>query len=216
MIRAIIFDNDGVLVDSEPLHHRAEAATMRHYGAEIDEEDFKAYVGMSMARMLKDWIEKFQIKADIDEMIQFHESNLRKIFQEEVRPTPHVLQLVEYLRGKNYQMAVASSSSRGLVEVGLRKLGIFLLFDSILCGDEVTHLKPNPSIYLQTAKRLAVKPQDCLVIEDSNVGVRAAKAARMRCVGYRNASSGNQDLSQADVIISDFRDLIQNGNLFQL
>jgi HAD superfamily hydrolase (TIGR01509 family) len=215
MFQAVIFDNDGVLVDSEPLHHRAEAATMRHFGAEINADDFKAYVGLSMAKMLGDWIDKFKIKASIEEMIRFHEANLQNIFQEEVQPTPHVLPLVHHLRQKNYLLAVASSSTRALVELGLRKLGILSLFNSVLCGDEISHLKPDPSIYLKTADRLQVAPANCLVIEDSHVGVIAAKAAGMFCVGYRNANSGNQDLSLADLIISDFRDLTRNP-AFQL
>lgn len=210
MFQAVIFDNDGVLVDSEPLHHRAEAATLRHFGVELEEDFFKAYVGVSMRQMLADCIGKFRITAPIDAMIQFHEKNLLKIFQAEVTPTPHVLPLLDYLHAKNYRLAVASSSNRVLVEVGLRKLGILERFESILCGNEITHLKPNPEIYLTTAARIQVAPADCLVIEDSSVGVKAAKAAGMFCVGYRNENSGNQDLSPADRIITDFRELIRN------
>jgi HAD superfamily hydrolase (TIGR01509 family) len=104
-------------------------------------------------------------------------------------------------------LAVASSSHRRLVQYVLRKLEITRLFDLIISGEDVAHGKPDPEIFLMSAKRLKVRPAECLVVEDAKLGVEAAKEAGMKCLGYRNPHSGNQDLSKADIVTDDFSSL---------
>jgi beta-phosphoglucomutase-like phosphatase (HAD superfamily) len=89
----------------------------------------------------------------------------------------------------------------------LRKLKIEHLFDAVVCAEDITHSKPHPEIFLKAAERLREMPENCLVIEDSKLGVEAAKSAGMKCIGFRNPNSGNQDLSKADVIVDDFAKL---------
>jgi len=212
MIKAIIFDNDGVLVDSEPLHHAAEKETLASFGLEITQEDFLQYVGVSSKNMINDWIQKYGLNTTFEEISKIHDQNLIRRFEAHLQPMPGIMELLEYIKQKPLKLAVASSSSQELVKTGLDKLGIYELFETVVCGDQVEVAKPDPAIFLKTAQRLEVQPQKCLVIEDSHAGVTAAKAAGMVCIGYKNTHSGNQDLSKADYIITTF-DELKNSTL---
>lgn len=216
MIKGVIFDNDGVIVDSEPLHHLAEKKTMQPFGIDITKEEYKNYVGIGTRKMFGDWIQKYNLKLNPEDIIPHHEQNLIKIFQERVEPTPGVVNFILYLFQKNYSLAVASSSQRNLVHVGINKHNLMQYFQIIITGDDVTRLKPAPDVFLLAAQRLKISPTECLVIEDSSVGVQAAKAAGMFCAGYQNINSGDQDLSKADIIFQDFNELKQIGNQFAL
>jgi len=207
MIQAVIFDNDGVIVDSEPLHHLAEKQTMARYGVEITEDEFLKYVGIGTEQMFGDWIKKFQLTADPTEMIERHQRTIMQLFAEQVQPTPNVIPFIQQLTDKKYKLAVASSSQRALVEIGLRKYDLLKYFQAVVCADDVTNPKPDPELFLLAAEQLQVRPAECLVIEDSSAGIKAAKAAGMYCVGYLNAHSGQQDLSAADVVVSDFGEI---------
>jgi beta-phosphoglucomutase-like phosphatase (HAD superfamily) len=89
----------------------------------------------------------------------------------------------------------------------LRKLGITQLFDAIISAEDVKHSKPDPEIFLVSARRLNMSPAQCLVVEDAKLGVQAAKEAKMKCLGYKNPHSGEQDLSRADIVTDDFSSL---------
>jgi len=208
MIQAVIFDNDGVIVDSEPLHHLAEKQTMARYGVAITEDEFLKYVGIGTEQMFGDWIKKFQLTAaDPTEMIERHQGTLMQLFIEQVQPTPNVVPFIQQLANKQYKLAVASSSQRALVEIGLRKYDLLNYFQVVVCADDVTNPKPDPELFLRAAEQLQVSPAGCLVIEDSAAGIQAAKAAGMYCVGYLNAHSGRQDLSAADIVVGDFGEI---------
>ena len=215
MLKAIIFDNDGVLVDSEPLHHLAEQATVAQLGYEITEQDFMQYVGVSSKIMLTGWIEKFQLNITLEELGEIHEKNLMRQFKTNLQPTSGIIELLNNLKKQPLKLAVASSSTGKLVRTGLEKVGFYDHFETIVCGDEVEEAKPDPIIYLKTAGRLNVQPDECIVIEDSFPGVTAARAAGMFCIGYKNANSGDQDLSRANYIITHF-DELTNGKLKEI
>jgi HAD superfamily hydrolase (TIGR01509 family) len=102
------------------------------------------------------------------------------------------------------KLAVASSSHKRMIEYVLKKLEIIDFFDSIVGAEDIDRSKPDPEIFLMSAKRLNVKPEECIVVEDSKLGVEAAKKAGMKCLGYFNPSSGKQDLSKADFVADDF------------
>ena len=105
------------------------------------------------------------------------------------------------------QTAVASSTTKPIIEVILKKLKLYDLFNIIISGDEVENGKPAPDIFLQAAARLSVKPLECVVVEDSYNGVKAAKSAGMYCLGYHNPNSGCQNISDADKIINSFANI---------
>lgn len=215
MIKAIIFDNDGVLVDSEPLHHTAEKETMAKYGVDITEKDFMKYVGVSTEKMINDWIQEFNLNVTFDEIANLHQRNLIRQFKAHLQPTPGSLDFLCYLKNQALKLAVASSSSHALVKTGLNKLDIYNLFETVVTAEEVEEAKPHPAIFFEVAQRLGMQPAECLVIEDSYAGVTAAKAAGMLCIGYKNTHSGDQNLSEADYIITHF-DELKNGKLMEI
>ncbi|MBN1352467.1 HAD family phosphatase [candidate division KSB1 bacterium] len=212
MLEAIIFDNDGVLVDSEPLHHVAEIQTVAAYGYKLEPADFMRYVGVSTEIMLRDWIDQFNLDATVEELGERHQENLIHQFEANLLVMPGIPELLADLSGHSQKIAVASSSTRILVQTGLQKLGLWDYFDAIVCGDDVQRTKPDPMIYFEVARLLELPPAACIVIEDSFTGVTAAKAAGMCCIGYQSANSGQQDLSQADYLITRF-DELRNGKL---
>ena len=130
--------------------------------------------------------------------------------EEGATPIPGALELIErthQLRERGVKTAIASSSERKFINFIVQSLGIDGKFDTLESGDELPQSKPDPAIYLQTAAHLMVEPKECVVIEDTENGARAAKAAGMYCIGFRSPHSGQQDLSMCDEVVDDMSDI---------
>lgn len=204
MIKAVIFDMDGVVAETERIHIEAEMQTMSKYGIRISEDELHEYTGTTAKVMFTELIKKYGLNTTFDKMFDEKEKVLFKLLEEGVQPTKGVVDLLFKLKKMKKKLAIASSSHRRMIEYVLKKLEIADFFDSVVGAEDVTRSKPDPEIFLITARRLKVKPEECLVIEDSELGVKAAKKANMKCLGYINPSSGNQNLSKADSQIADF------------
>ena len=204
MIKAVIFDLDGVMVDSERVHIEAEKQTMLKYGVRISSEELRRYTGTTARFMFTELVEKYKLNTTFEKIFSEKEEILFKLMEKNVQPTKGIIELLEKLKRENIKLAIASSSHKRLITYVLEKLNIVDLFDSIVSSEDVIYGKPNPEIFLRAANELNVNPVECSVIEDSKLGVEAAKSAGMKCVGYRNPDSGNQDLSKADVVIDNF------------
>lgn len=202
MINAVIFDMDGVIVDSEPLHFKAEKITMEYYGNEISGEELSNYVGVANPEMWAELKKKYMLTATLDEILEKQFSFKRNLFRSnKLKPIDGISELLQKLRSRGIRIALASSSSRELIELLLDKLGIKASFEVIVSGEEVKHSKPAPDIFLKAAGKLGIEPAYCLVIEDAKHGIKAAKLAGMYCIGFCNPNSGNQDLSLADAVV---------------
>ncbi len=206
MIKAVIFDMDGVIIDSEPVYHRVEKKLFKRLGIKISEDEHYSFVGMSMDLIWENILEKNKLKLNKEELIKLHTDNMIGSFQneEKLTPLPNLVEFIEKLIDNNFKIALASSSSRILIDIILKKLEIKNFFEVIVSGEDVENGKPFPDIFLLTAKHLGCKLSECLVIEDSKNGVSAAKKANMKCIGFKNSNSGMQDLSAADMIIGNF------------
>jgi HAD superfamily hydrolase (TIGR01509 family) len=207
MIRAVIFDMDGVIVDSEPAHIEAEKQIMMQHGVEVTAEDLRPYTGTTAEFEFTDLISKHHLRTTPGQLINEKDVILFELLEKETQPTKGVIALIKDLKQHGLKLGIASSGRAKLVFYFLRKLKIEHLFDAVVCAEDITHSKPHPEIFLKAAERLREEPEKCLVIEDSKLGVEAAKSAGMRCIGFRNPNSGNQDLSKADVIVDDFAKL---------
>ena len=207
MIEAVIFDLDGVIVESENAHITAEKQTFLKYGVKISAEELHRYTGTTAKAMFTALIAKYRLTTTFEKMNNEKEKILFKLLEQETEPTKGVISLMQELKRRGIKLAVGSSSTRKLIDFVLKKLNITSLFDCIVAAEDVAHSKPDPEIFLKAAARLGTNPSQCLVIEDAALGVEAAKRAGMKCIGYRNPHSGNQDLSQADITISDFSKL---------
>jgi beta-phosphoglucomutase family hydrolase len=204
MIKAVLFDMDGVIAETEQVHIEAEKQTMLKYGVQITEEELHRYTGTTAKQTFTELIAKYKIDTTFQKIFNEKEKIMFKLLEKDADPVKGVIELLHKLKEEHVKLAVASSSHRRLVQYVLRKLEITELFDSIITAEDVSRGKPDPEIFLKSAKMLKMSPAECLVVEDAELGVEAAKSAGMKCLGYKNPHSGNQDLSKADIVTDDF------------
>jgi len=205
-MKAVIFDMDGVIIDSEPIHLEVDMQTMNDLGCNISAQELEKYVGTTNEYMFTDIKKNYNIGKSVEEIISYRAEIARnKIIQSNLEPIDGIIELLSDLKHKNIPAAIASSSPKDFIEVVISKFKLHDYFKYIVSGEEVENGKPFPDVYVETAKRLGICPADCIVIEDSKNGVLAAKAAKMKCIGFQNINSGNQDLSKADTIVNSIR-----------
>ncbi len=197
---AVIFDMDGVLIDSEPLYMEQERRSFARHGVTLNKNQLSRFVGTTQHHMWSAIKNEYALTESLDSlMTQHHQQLVHMMSSVPLSPMAGSQKLLDVLNKAGVPCAVASSSPRELVNIILHRTGLRTYFNNIVCGDDVKLSKPNPEIFLLAAKQLGILPEECLVIEDSCHGVTAAKAATMFCIGLINASSGRQDLSKADV-----------------
>ncbi|PQP81872.1 phosphatase [Paenibacillus sp. PCH8] len=208
-IQAVIFDMDGVLIDSEPIYFEIERSSFAHFGAMMTDEEHHSYVGVTLESMWQQVLDKHQLTTSMEDILAYHQHNVMKtmLAHPNLKAMPHVERWLSWLHEQHIPIAVASSSPRALIDLIMDKTGLGRYFELRMTGEEVALGKPAPDIFLVTAEMIGASPSNCLVIEDSRNGVQAAKSAGMRCIGYRNPGSGNQDLSKADLQISSYDEL---------
>lgn len=203
--QAVIFDMDGVLTDSEPLHVQAEKETFASCGVALKPSDLYRYMGRTPRILIQGIIEQYGLNIRADALYPRHSERLRELYRSRAEPIPGVLKFLRRCLRQGLKLGLASSSEMGLIRIVLEKLQLSDSFDAVTSGDEAGRVKPDPDIFLLTARRLNCPPERCAAIEDSGAGVRAAKAAGMFCVGFKGTNSPDQDLSPADLQVDDFR-----------
>ena len=200
-IQAIIFDLDGLMVDSEPLAKRAWSTLLAGYGHALDLGTTHALLGlrlMDSSRLIK---ERFNLPLSVEQIADRRADIFLKSLPGNLKPMPGLVELLNAVDSRGLTRAVATSSPSFYAPVALREVGVAGGFAAIITGDMVDRGKPDPDIYLEAANALAVCPTGCLALEDSPNGVKAAKAAGMRCVAVPNALSDRLDLSEADKVL---------------
>jgi HAD superfamily hydrolase (TIGR01509 family) len=204
-VQAVIFDMDGVIVDSEPYSMQALIDVLRHYGIDPTEDDLRRSYGRRVHDDFADYFCRYGVTADLNTAIAHKHARYYHLAAGQLKPFPGVMPLIQRLRDHGYRLALASSGDRVKVAFGMQALGLDATFDSVVCGDDVTHSKPEPEIYLMAARRLGISPAGCIAIEDAPAGVEAAKRAGMRCIAVTN-SVARQQLQGADLIVESLAD----------
>jgi HAD superfamily hydrolase (TIGR01509 family) len=205
----VLFDMDGVLVDSQPLHFQVDLGVLRRAGIANPPQ---ALVGGDAGTLTRERWQKLKARLNLPqsvaELCAWHAEIFRDTFgHADLRPVAGVPDLLMLLRANGVKTAVASSSSIALINLILDKLRIKEFFQVLVTGETMPRGKPAPDVFLRAAAELRRSPADCVVVEDSTQGVQAAKNAGMKCVGYRNPTSGEQDLSSANLIIDHFAEI---------
>ena len=210
-VKAVIFDMDGVLVDSEPFHIENEKRMFRKMGLNISDEEHAGYMGTATDVMWKEIIRRRNLNLDVAEMTELTIKEGLPFFYslERIAPSPGLVELLEKLKNKRIPMAVASSSDSETIRIILNKSGLMQYFQYTVSSSEVGKSKPAPDVFLHAAKLVGVQPQNCIVIEDSKNGIKAAKSAGMFCIAYSGANSGEQERSQADWQANHFSEIEQ-------
>ena len=205
----IIFDMDGVLLDSEPMHQEIIYETFQLEGIPFDKAYIQTLTGMSAFPMWEKVKRDAQRTESVEELMQFHRDYFFKRLPEMKVPlVPHVKEVLEKFKNEGKHLSLASSSGRKLIDIFTQQTNIAHYFEVIMSGDDVKYSKPNPEIFLKVAQWYGLPATQFTVIEDSTNGVKAAKSANMQCVGFQNLLSGGQDLSQADLLIHSMQELL--------
>ena len=211
MNQVVIFDLDGVIIDSEPIHFTLEKQMFRELNIDVSFSEHNSYVGTSLQNMWESIIRKHKVSYDPGELTRRKNEIYLKYLQEHhLHPIEGVTELIKDLHKNNFKLLIASSSDMKIIEIVLKKFQLVNFFKAMVSGTELTHSKPHPEIFLKAAKLAECETKKCVVIEDSENGVKAARAAGMKCVGFLNPNSGNQDLRKANIIIKSFRELDTN------
>jgi beta-phosphoglucomutase family hydrolase len=208
MMEAVIFDMDGVLIDSEPLHFEVDEMVLKLLQIDKGKHYLERFVGYTNPAMWKIIKEENQLEQSIEGLIEL-QMRIKLDFLEKNNfvAIDGVLELLNNIQAKKIPLAIASSSPRIFIEAVIEKIQIEKYFQIVVSGEEVPESKPAPDVFLKAAELLGVQPENCLVIEDSKSGTIAAKSAGMKCIGFQNPNSGNQDLSRADLIVKNFNDV---------
>jgi len=207
-IEAVVFDMDGVLVDSEPLHLEATRRLLAGYGVRYSQEENAEFFGFTDMELFAILRSRHGLSPATSELAQRGAEELIELIGREAAPLPGVPAVLEGLKRSGYRLALASSSTPQVIAAMLRALRVDGLFPTVVSSVEVGRGKPAPDVFLAAASRLGRPPSRCLVVEDFRNGVLAAKRAGMACVAVPCAATRHQDFAEADVVLDTLEDLV--------
>lgn len=210
MLKAVVYDVDGVLVDTEGLQYQIWLEVLRPFGKTIPKSEYiRDFAGKAREETASILV-KGGLDASPEELARLCHLAAAEFYRNrKLEPMPHVLESLEFFRSKGIALAVASSPRREEVEAKLKSAGLLEKFQIIATGSDVQRQKPHPDLYLFAARMLGYHPSECAAIEDTSSGVAAAKSAGMLCIAIPNEYSRNQDFSMADFVATDMKEALE-------
>ena len=206
---AVIFDMDGVLIDSQPLHYEIDMRVIRACGYPAELSTVTPYTGISNPDRWPQYKEALSLTQTTERLIEMAEETMRDVFQEaSLTAIEGIPALLQGLKALDIPTGVASSSSHELIQMVLDRTGIGLYFDKLISGEDVKVGKPNPDIYLRAASKVGLNPAQCIAIEDAPPGILAAKNAGFTCIAYKNPNTCGQVFTHADYVVEKYNECL--------
>lgn len=198
MIKAVLFDMDGVIIDSNHIHYDTWSEVLSEYGVKIDKKEFGMHLGESAYHFTEHFVKANNLKDPVDEILE-KILDVSRRDRDKVLLKDGVKEVLPKLR-KNYRIALATGANREWAEYVIKKFS--LDFDYIIGGNEVKRAKPNPEIFLRCALKLKALEKECVVIEDALLGMQAAKKAGMKVIAIPDEFTKYQDHTIADASLN--------------
>ncbi|MEF9476514.1 HAD family phosphatase [Chryseobacterium sp. 1B4] len=208
-LKAVLFDMDGVIVDTEPLHRKAYFKTFEELEIAVSEELYASFTGASTKRVSETLISVFNLDQTYETIAGIKRSYFKDYFynDDEFDLIPGVRKLIEHYHENGIKLILASSATMVTINMVFEKFGLEPYFSGKISGADLKESKPHPEVFLLAAEMVGEPVENCMVIEDSTNGILAAHRAKIFCAAYRSPHSKNQDYTLADTVVSDYEEL---------
>ena len=212
MLKAVIFDMDGVIIDSEPLHNKAYHDMFNEVGIQVSSTLYQSFTGQSTINICKHLCEHFNLNHTPETLVSIKRKYYKRFFESNSSLTliDGVLDLIKDYHSNGITLVLASSAAMTSINQIFDRFDLNKYFIAKFSGGDLKQSKPHPEIFIKAAKATGFSNTECMVIEDSTNGIKAAKAANIFCVGYDSFHSKNQDYTLADLVITDFKEIAFN------
>ncbi len=212
MVKAVLFDMDGVIIDTEPLHRKAYFKMFEDVGIQVSEALYTSFTGMATLPICEQLCDEFQLKREPKELVQIKRKHFKQLFQTDtsLQLLPGVLELIQDYVANGLTLVVASSASMENINRVFDRFDLNQYFKGKVSGADLAQSKPHPEIFEKAAVLAETPKEHCMVIEDATNGIKAAHAAGIYCVAYRSLHSTQQDYSLADKVIDSYSEIAFN------
>lgn len=209
MKNTVIFDMDGVIVDTEPLHKKAYYQHFKELNIEVDADLFSKFTGKSTRNVYQMIKDIFGIDTDVEDLIARKRNLFYSLFDKDpaLKLLDGVENLIKNLYSSGFQLILASSAANSTIERVFRRFDLFPFFSHLVSGEDFPESKPDPAIFIEAQRLSGNDKSNCVVIEDSTNGILAANAAEIFCIGYKSKNSKNQNYKTANLVIHHFDEL---------
>ena len=206
MLKAVLFDMDGVIVDTEPLHHKAYKMMFDDVGIDVSDAMYRSFTGQSTRGICEFLCKHFELSLDPIVLEKGKRAHFTKLFFEDpdLQLLDGVEDLIKDYHANGLTLVVASSASMFTINNVMKRFNLDPYFKDKLSGADLKASKPHPEIFINAAKAAGVSTSECFVIEDSTNGIIAAKEANIYCIAFKSEHSKDQDYTRADMLISDY------------
>lgn len=213
MLKAVIFDMDGVIIDSEPLHHQAYYKMFKDVNIDVSHALYESLTGKSTLNVCKQICDIFKLKQKPETLVAIKRKHYEYIFENDktFNLIDGVLELIKDYHSNGLTLILASSASMPSINRIFNRFNLNPYFKAKLSGADLKASKPHPEIFINAAKASGFKTHECIVIEDSTNGIKAANSANIFCVGFDSVHSKNQDYTTANKVITNFKAIAFNN-----
>jgi len=210
MIKAIIYDMDDLMVNSDPLHAIAWERLLKNFNhkfSDLPEELRSKFTGMRVIDICKEIIDTLELNTDLESFYNKRIQLFLEIIKNELEAMPGLIESLKLFKSNNFKIALASSGAKQYIDLVLERFNISQYFDVIISGDCVQTGKPDPETYIVASEKLGYRPEECVVLEDAKNGIESAINAGCKCIAIVNPNTPPQDHSKADMILNSLQEI---------